>query len=166
MPLYTIWNAGTWQQIVFAAVHCTGGDVLIALSALTVALMLVGTAAWPRERFGVVTALTVAIGVSYTVFSEYLNIVIRAAWAYSELMPVVSIGGFQVGASPLLQWLVVPSLALLASRQATAAAGCEPYFRREPLPAAIHVGAPEERHATTGSRTAGPASMSCRRITP
>src|SRR5215204_4217276 len=54
MPLYTIWSAGTRPQIVFAAVHCTGGDVLIGLSALTVALMLVGTPAWPRERFGAV----------------------------------------------------------------------------------------------------------------
>lgn len=116
MPLYTIWNTGTWSQIVFAAVHCTGGDILIALSALTLALMIAGTSAWPHRRFGIVAALTIAIGVSYTVFSEYLNIVIRAAWAYSELMPVLSVGGLHIGVSPLLQWLIVPLLASLVAR--------------------------------------------------
>ncbi len=118
MPLYTIWNTGSWREIVFAAVHCTGGDVLIALSSLMLALMVVGTSAWPQERFAAVAALTIAFGVGYTVFSEYLNIVIRAAWSYSDLMPVLSVGGFHVGASPLLQWIVVPSLALLATRRA------------------------------------------------
>jgi hypothetical protein len=119
MPLYTVWRSGSWSEIAFAAVHCTGGDLLIALSALTVALMLVGTSAWPRGRPAPVIILTIAIGVSYTVLSEYLNIVMRAAWAYSELMPALSVGSLRIGISPLLQWLVVPFLALLAARGAT-----------------------------------------------
>ena len=28
-PLYTLWNTGTANEIIFAAAHCTGGDVLI-----------------------------------------------------------------------------------------------------------------------------------------
>src|SRR3546814_4447745 len=39
MPLYTIWREGTWSEIAFAALHCTGGDILIALSSLTLALL-------------------------------------------------------------------------------------------------------------------------------
>ncbi|MFD1381691.1 hypothetical protein [Fodinicurvata halophila] len=35
MPLYTLWMTGTPREIVFAALHCTAGDILIALSALT-----------------------------------------------------------------------------------------------------------------------------------
>ena len=117
MPLYTIWNEGTWAQIVFAAVHCTGGDILIALTALTLALMLVGTSAWPRERFEAVAATTIVLGVAYTSFSEYLNVVIRAAWAYSGLMPVVRLGNLEIGVSPLLQWFIVPGLAFALVRQ-------------------------------------------------
>jgi hypothetical protein len=108
MPLYTLWRTGTWGEIAFAALHCTGGDILIALSTLTLALLAVGSGEWPVQRFRAVAALTVTLGIAYTLFSEYINIVIRAAWAYSDLMPVLSVFGFRVGLSPLLQWLVVP----------------------------------------------------------
>lgn len=37
VPLYTIWETGTRGEIAFAAIHCTGGDILIALSALMLA---------------------------------------------------------------------------------------------------------------------------------
>ena len=29
LPLYTIWHEGSLGEIVFAAIHCTGGDLLI-----------------------------------------------------------------------------------------------------------------------------------------
>src|SRR3546814_2267928 len=32
MPLYPIWRERTWREIAFAALHCTGGDILLALS--------------------------------------------------------------------------------------------------------------------------------------
>ena len=128
MPLYTIWVAGTWGEIVFAAVHRTGGDILIALSSLTVALLTIGSGAWPFERFRAVAGLTIVLGIAYTTFSEWLNIIVRAAWAYSDLMPVLPIFGFPVGLSPLMQWIVVPLSAFAwasfarapASRQAPA----------------------------------------------
>ena len=119
MPLYTIWNEGTWAQILFAAVHCTGGDILIALAALTLALMLVGTSRWPGERFAVVAAVTIVLGVAYMGLSEYLNIVIRAAWAYSGLMPVVRLGPVEIGLSPFLQWFMVPGIAFALVRPST-----------------------------------------------
>jgi len=117
MPLYTIWQEETPGKIVFAALHCTGGDILIALSSLTAALLLVGSGMWPAGRFRAVAALTVLLGVSYTIFSEWLNIVVRAAWTYSDLMPVVSLFGFEVGLSPLFQWIVVPSAAFWWARR-------------------------------------------------
>ena len=39
LPLYTIWTAGTFGEQVFAVVHCTGGDMLIALAGLVVAML-------------------------------------------------------------------------------------------------------------------------------
>lgn len=109
MPLYTLWQTGTPDEIAFAAVHCTGGDILIALAAFMVALLLFGTQRWPDQGYRRVAAATVTIGLGYTLFSEWLNIVIREAWAYSDLMPVVPV--LDVGLSPLAQWIVIPSLA-------------------------------------------------------
>ena len=47
IPLYTIWVEGTWGEIIFAAVHCTGGDLLIAMSSILLALFFFGTGSWP-----------------------------------------------------------------------------------------------------------------------
>lgn len=113
IPLYTIWVEGTWSEIAFAVVHCTGGDLLIAMSTLLLALFLVGGHAWPSERAGRVLLLAVVLGVSYTIFSEWLNIVIRAAWAYRDIMPVVPV--IDAGLTPLLQWIIVPTLACWAA---------------------------------------------------
>tara|TARA_R110000772_G_scaffold36147_2_gene86768 strand:- start:781 stop:1269 length:489 start_codon:yes stop_codon:yes gene_type:complete len=110
MPLYTIWAEDTWGEIIFAAFHCTGGDILIAMSALMLALMLAGQG-WPymAQSRQQVQLLAVSIGLGYTIFSEWLNIVIREAWAYSDLMPIVPI--VDAGLSPLLQWIVIPLVA-------------------------------------------------------
>ncbi|MGD9806809.1 MAG: hypothetical protein AB7U78_25805 [Hyphomicrobiaceae bacterium] len=116
LPLYTIWTKGTMREITFAVIHCTLGDVLIALAALTLALIVVGTREWPNSEYSAVLMGTVLIGVGYTIFSEWLNIVIRASWAYSPLMPVVPI--INTGLSPLLQWIVIPIAALTAAKRA------------------------------------------------
>jgi len=116
LPLYTIWTTGTAHEIAFAVVHCTGGDVLIALSALTLALIAVGTKSWPADSHRWVMLVTLALGVGYTIFSEWLNVIVRSSWTYSPLMPVVPI--LNVGLSPLLQWTVVPFVALCLARKA------------------------------------------------
>ena len=111
MPLYTIWEEGSAAEIAFAALHCTGGDLLIATSALMIALLLVG-GNWPVSKTArrKVLIIAVTIGTGYTVFSEWLNIVIRQAWAYSDRMPVIPV--IDTGLSPLAQWLVIPVIGL------------------------------------------------------
>ncbi len=106
MPLYTLWQTGTVHEIVFAALHCTGGDLLIALSAIMLALFLVGDPTWPATRRCYVMLLTVIFGLAYTLFSEWFNIEVRETWAYSDLMPVIPI--IDAGLSPVLQWIVIP----------------------------------------------------------
>ena len=117
LPLYTIWVEGTPGKIAFAVAHCTAGDMLIALACLAVALVAAGDKSWPAKRFWTVAVLTVATGVAYTVFSEWLNLVVRKSWAYSSLMPVVPILG--IGLSPLMQWTLIPSAGLLWARRTT-----------------------------------------------
>lgn len=119
LPLYTIWQNGTPGEKAFAVVHCTGGDLLIALASLALALVLAQQPAWPVRAHRRVAALTIGFGVAYTIYSEWLNIVIRKSWAYSDLMPMVPV--IDTGLSPLLQWVVVPMLALRFARRAAKA---------------------------------------------
>ena len=119
LPLYTLWSEGTAGSIAFAVVHCTAGDLLIALSVLTGALIVAGVPTWPGQRFRQVAALTMLGGLAYTVFSEWLNVEVRRSWAYSDLMPVLPPLG--TGLSPVLQWVVIPSAALWMARRAGSA---------------------------------------------
>jgi hypothetical protein len=115
VPLDRIWSEGSAYEIAFAVVHCTGGDLLIALAALSAALALAGSARWPAHRFRAVGLLTIAFGAAYTIYSEWLNVNVRAAWSYAPGMPTLPPLG--TGLTPLLQWLVVPTLALAAARR-------------------------------------------------
>jgi hypothetical protein len=63
IPLYTIWVEGTWGEITLAVLHCTGGDVLIAMSSLLLVLFVFGSGAWPRERVIPVLIATIISGV-------------------------------------------------------------------------------------------------------
>lgn len=116
LPLYTIWTTGTIATKAFAVAHCTLGDLCIAAVTILAALVVIGLDAWPLRGFRQVFLFTVVLGIVYAIYSEWLNTTVRQSWAYSPLMPVVPRLG--IGLSPLLQWLVVPSLALnLTGRQ-------------------------------------------------
>ncbi len=117
LPLYTIWADGTPKYLLFVVFHCTGGDLLIALASLTLSLLLVVPTRWPEDKFGHVAAVAIAAGVGYTIFSEWLNLVVRKSWQYSELMPVVPL--IDAGLSPLLQWMLIPPASLWAAHRIT-----------------------------------------------
>lgn len=106
LPLYTIWHDGTVNGIVFAVLHCTGGDLLIAGAALLGALLIAGDRHWPRARFRTVAAIAILGALAYTLFSEWLNTEIRGSWAYTELMPQLPLIG--AGIAPFAQWIIVP----------------------------------------------------------
>lgn len=109
MPLYTLWWTAPARSIVFAIVHCTVGDVLIALAALLIAIVLFRRG-WPAQRFAPVASAAVAFGLVYTGFSEWLNVYVRHTWAYASGMPILP--GLGIGISPLAQWVVVPAAGL------------------------------------------------------
>ena len=109
LPLYTIWRTGTKREILFAVIHCTGGDLLITASALSLAALGARISHWPL--FGGRMALTaILLGLAYSVFSEWLNIELRRNWSYTKVMPVLPPLG--TGLTPFLQWLIVPGIAL------------------------------------------------------
>ncbi|HWA38281.1 MAG TPA: hypothetical protein VG873_10490 [Burkholderiales bacterium] len=114
--LYTLWTEATARYITFSVVHCTFGDLLIGLSALLLALIAGrerGPSCWRLARIGLLSTL---FGAGYTVWSEWMNVTILRSWMYADSMPRVPIGDFQLGLTPLLQWLLLPTLALYMAR--------------------------------------------------
>jgi hypothetical protein len=118
LPLYTLWSEAAAGTIAFSVAHCTAGDIAIGAAALIMVLILAregALAQWRWRRIAVGTALA---GAAYTVFSEWNNTAILGSWAYSELMPMFKVAGVDIGLSPLMQWLVLPPLALYLARRA------------------------------------------------
>ncbi len=112
MPLYTLWQTGSAWEVVFAAFHCTAGDVLIAGASLAASLLLFG-AGWPRTCFAQVAAAATVLGLGVTVLVEHIATA-WGSWTYSERMPVLP--GLGTGLAPLAQWVIVPLLAFAAVR--------------------------------------------------
>ncbi len=109
MPLHTLWETGSTGEIVFAVLRCIGGDILIATSALLPALFLFGTSQWPEAGYRRAAFVAIIFGLGYTLFSEWLNIEVREAWAYRDLMPVIPV--VDPGLSPIAQWIMLPGFA-------------------------------------------------------
>lgn len=120
--LYTLWTEETPRYIAFSVVHCALGDLLIGLSGLLLALIAGrerGPAHWRPVRIAV---LSTFFGTGYTIWSEWINITLLRSWTYAASMPRLSLGDFELGLTPLLQWLVIPPLAMYASQRRRRAA--------------------------------------------
>lgn len=109
LPFYTIWRTARFAYLAFAVLHCWIGDLLIGSVTMLFGIIAAGRQ-WPFANGGRAVLVTLTSGVAYTMFSEWLNVVVRGAWAYSPAMPVLPVLG--TGLSPFLQWVVVPGVAL------------------------------------------------------
>lgn len=113
LPLFTLWYEAPAKQIAFATLHCLGGDLAIATSVLIGAIVLSGRPGWPGESAKEVSVWALAFGMAYTAWSEYSNGILRRTWTYADAMPLIP--GLEIGLTPMLQWVAVPALALLAA---------------------------------------------------
>jgi hypothetical protein len=116
--LYTIWNDADIVYLAFSVAHCTLGDVLVAASALALALLLGrerGVRTWKQRRIAVLAAL---FGTAYTMFSEWMNVTIFGSWTYTEQMPTLALGDFKIGLTPVAQWIILPPLGLYLANRA------------------------------------------------
>lgn len=112
--LYTLWVEENLVTVMRALVHCTFGDVAIALTAFVLTGLMLRRADWPETRMVMGTLLVVIITTAYTAWSEWYNVYQIGSWTYSKSMPLL----FGIGLSPLLQWLMLPPLLTLAYRLA------------------------------------------------
>ena len=113
LPLFTLWHEATPRQIAFATLHCLGGDLAIGTSALIAALVLTGRPDWPEAGARAVAGWAWTFGLAYTAWSEYSNAIVRRTWTYTDAMPLIP--GLGIGLTPVLQWVLVPALALFVA---------------------------------------------------
>ena len=110
--LYTIWAQADGGRIAWSVFHCSLGDVLIALAAFALAALALRGLDWPISRPWSGGTIAVSGAIGFTAWSELHNVYHTGAWGYTPDMPTIH----GVGLSPLLQWLVIPPVMVLAYR--------------------------------------------------
>ena len=111
--LYTLWGEANVMTVAWALLHCTAGDVVIATALFALAGMVLRRVDWPAVHPWIGGVMVVIGATAYTVWSEWYNVYRAGNWAYTASMPTI----FGIGVSPLLQWLIVPLLLVLAYRR-------------------------------------------------
>ena len=110
--LYALWVESDGSQIARSILHCSSGDVAIALTAYALAGFALARADWLRTRPWAGCAIVVVASITFTAFSEWYNVYRVGAWSYGSAMPTI----FGLGLSPLMQWLVIPPALVASSR--------------------------------------------------
>ena len=118
--LYTIWASGDGWSVAWALLHCTLGDVVIALSMFALVGIVFRRADWPASRPWAGSAVAMIGAVGFTAWSEWYNVYRIGSWGYTASMPMI----FGIGLSPLLQWLILPPVMVGAYRRLRQARVC------------------------------------------
>lgn len=110
---YTLWQEASTGTIVYAVLHCTVGDAMIAAAAFVIAAAATRRRDWPQHAWRLGVPVMLASGIAYTAASEWLNVYRLQRWAYAPDMPVIA----GIGVTPLAQWLIVPLAAFWIHRR-------------------------------------------------
>lgn len=111
--LYTIWDDAKRMTIAWSLVHCTLGDVVIALTMFTLAGIVLRQTNWPESSPWAGGAIVTTGATAFTAWSEWYNVYKIGSWDYTASMPTI----LGIGLSPLLQWLILPPIMVVAYRQ-------------------------------------------------
>lgn len=103
-----------WQGIKLCT-SATIGDVGFALTAFWSASLVARTRSWMSSEAMPPVIVFLSTGIVLTVGFEFYYTQVTHRWTYSDLMPLVPPLG--TGLSPLLQWIVIPSIVLWLSRR-------------------------------------------------
>lgn len=113
LPLYVFPAEVGPLRIAYYVLHCTVGDLMISGACFLGVGLLVRDTDWVTSQPWRGCALAILLGVSYTSYSEWVNVYQQGSWAYSSQMPLL----FGIGLSPLLQWLSLPFIGTLILRR-------------------------------------------------
>ncbi len=107
-----IWATADRSTVAAAVLHCSLGDVAIALGMFALAGLVLRSADWPRSCPWSGGAIAVIGAMTFTTWSEWYNVYRTGSWAYASGMPTI----FGIGVSPLMQWLILPPVMVIAYR--------------------------------------------------
>ena len=110
--LYTIWAEADRASVARSLLHCSLGDVVIALAMFALAGIVLWRADWPASRPWTGGVIVVIGAMAFTAWSEWYTVYRAGSWGYRASMPMI----FGIGLSPLLQWLIVPPVMVVAYR--------------------------------------------------
>ena len=106
-PLYGDRGGGA-LYLIRTRLHCAVGDVLILLGCFAVVSLIWRNRHWIASGSVPPRVLFVTLGLGYTAASEVLHARWLKSWTYAPEMPLL----FGVGLTPILQWLLIPSVLL------------------------------------------------------
>lgn len=113
MPgLFTLWSDADRWYVAWAVLHCTAADVVINTIAFGLAAWWIRRWDWPAARPWRGVGIIVAATIPFTVWSEWNAVYRLNLWVYASEMPTI----FGIGLSPLLQWIVLPPVVVMAFR--------------------------------------------------
>ena len=103
-----------FDTMLYGWLHCAWVDVMIILGCFWLVCLVSRNRRWFLRLNKVNFACFVMAGVVYTTFSEWANVQVFGSWSYNEAMPTIPPIG--VGLTPILQWIVIPSITILLMR--------------------------------------------------
>lgn len=122
-PLFEGMAAAPHSAVIGACLRATLGDAVILLLAHASVAVVTRRRRWVLAPSWREVAGFVAVGIAITARIEWLAT--RGhwvqTWTYSSAMPLVP--GIEIGLSPLLQWVIVPPIALWFVRRQSARHG-------------------------------------------
>ena len=112
-PLYTgMADARHWDAVRTCGL-ASAGDVLVLVTAYAGVAVILRQSDWLALPTGRRVVAYLAIGLLLTFVLETVNVYVLQRWTYRQSMPVL----FGIGVSPLMQWVVVPTLTLWLARR-------------------------------------------------
>jgi hypothetical protein len=101
----------SFSTMLYGWTHCTLGDVVLTLIFFWIVSLISRSRTWVLRLTASNFISFIVLGLVYTVINERLNVYVFKSWAYNESMPLLP--WLRVGLLPVLQWTVIPPIALL-----------------------------------------------------
>ena len=107
-PLFRFEQQSSWSSLLGCLLFCSGIDALMMLAAYWTVALIRRDRYWFVRKSKADLVLMGSTALSIAFISEFTAIHYRDLWSYSPWMPVIPV--LEVGVSPMLQWIFLPSL--------------------------------------------------------
>ncbi len=103
------------NTIIWYRIHCTLGDSIILLTGYILMSFYYRNFSWVHNSNVKHHAIFVVMGITYTLFSEYLNVYVRNSWSYSDYMPLLPL--INISLVPVFQWIILPPVVIFITKR-------------------------------------------------